>query len=139
MTNYDVKPEGTLNGTAYNLAAGHEPKPGMYKFTTKVDADGVTYSDVVTAEETKLAQGIAHVDGSSNDVTAFTVEGNPKAFNLTDVKIYLVKANGTIEAVDKTLIDGAYVVVYGEKADNYATTVYVFDSFAELPDGTTRP
>lgn len=135
----NVKPEGTLNGTAYNLAAGHEPKPGMYKFTTKVDADGVTYSDVVTAEETKLAQGIAHVDGSSNDVTAFTVEGNPKAFNLTDVKIYLVKANGTIEAVDKTWIDGAYVVVYGEKADNYATTVYVFDSFAELPDGTTRP
>ena len=111
----------------------------MYKFTTKVDADGVTYSDVVTAEETKLAQGIAHVDGSSNDVTAFTVEGNPKAFNLTDVKIYLVKANGTIEAVDKIWIDGAYVVVYGEKADNYATTVYVFDSFAELPDGTTRP
>ena len=135
----NVKPEGTLNGTAYNLAAGHEPKPGMYKFTTKVDADGVTYSDVVTAEETKLAQGIAHVDGSSNDVTAFTVEGNPKAFNLTDVKIYLVKANGTIEAADKTWIDGAYVVVYGEHADNYATTVYVFDSFAELPDGTTRP
>lgn len=135
----NVKPEGTLNGTAYNLAAGHEPKPGMYKFMTKVDADGVTYSDVVTAEETKLAQGIAHVDGSSNDVTAFTVEGNPKAFNLTDVKIYLVKANGTIEEADKPWIDGAYVVVYGNAADNYATTVYVFDSFAELPDGTTRP
>ena len=129
----NVKPEGTLDGTAYDLSNGHEPKPGMYKFTTKVDADGVTYSDVVTAEETKLAQGIAHVNGSSNDVTAFTVEGNPKAFNLTDVKIYLVKANGTIEAVDKTWIDGAYVVVYGEHADNYATTVYVFDTFAEHP------
>ena len=136
----NVKPEGTLNGVAYNLnGTDTRLKPGMYKFTTKVDADGVTYSDVVTAEETKLAQGIAHVNGSSNDVTAFTVEGNPKAFNLTDVKIYLVKANGTIEAVDKIWIDGAYVVVYGEKADNYATTVYVFDSFAELPDGTTRP
>ncbi len=135
----NVKPEGTLNGTAYNLTAHYEPKPGMYKFTTKVDADGVTYSDVVTAEVNKLAQGIAHVSGSSNDVTAFTVEGNAKAFNLTDVKIYLVKANGTIEAADKTWIDGAYVVVYGEHADNYATTVYVFDSFAELPDGTTRP
>lgn len=135
----NVKPEGTLNGDNYDLSMGHEPKPGMYKFTTKVDADGVTYSDVVTAEETKLAQGIAHVNGSSNDVTAFTVEGNPKAFNLTDVKIYLVKANGTIEEADKTWIDGAYVVVYGNAADNYATTVYVFDSFAELPDGTTRP
>ena len=135
----NVKPEGTLNGTAYNLTAHYEPKPGMYKFTTKVDADGVTYSDVVTAEVNKLAQGIAHVSGSSNDVTAFTVEGNAKAFNLTDVKIYLVKANGTIEAADKAWIDGAYVVVYGEHADNYATTVYVFDSFAELPDGTTRP
>ena len=130
----NVKPEGTLNGVAYNLnGTDTRLKPGMYKFTTKVDADGVTYSDVVTAEETKLAQGIAHVNGSSNDVTAFTVEGNPKAFNLTDVKIYLVKANGTIEAVDKTWIDGAYVVVYGNAADNYATTVYVFDTFAEHP------
>ena len=136
----NVKPEGTLNGVAYNLnGTDARLKPGMYKFTTKVDADGVTYSDVVTAEETKLAQGIAHVNGSSNDVTAFTVEGNAKAFNLTDVKIYLVKANGTIEEADKTWIDGAYVVVYGNAADNYATTVYVFDSFAELPDGTTRP
>ena len=136
----NVKPEGTLNGVAYNLnGTDARLKPGMYKFTTKVDADGVTYSDVVTAEETKLAQGIAHVNGSSNDVTAFTVEGNAKAFNLTDVKIYLVKDNGTIEEADKTWIDGAYVVVYGNAADNYATTVYVFDSFAELPDGTTRP
>jgi hypothetical protein len=136
----NVKPEGTLDGVAYNLnGTDTRLKPGMYKFTTKVDADGVTYSDVVTAEETKLAQGIAHVNGSSNDVTAFTVEGNPKAFNLTDVKIYLVKANGTIEEADKTWIDGAYVVVYGKAADNYATTVYVFDSFAELPDGTIRP
>lgn len=136
----NVKPEGTLNGVAYNLnGTDARLKPGMYKFTTKVDADGVTYSDVVTAEETKLAQGIAHVNGSSNDVTAFTVEGNAKAFNLTDVKIYLVKANGTIEEADKAWIDGAYVVVYGKAADNYATTVYVFGSFAELPDGTTRP
>ena len=136
----NVKPEGTLNGVAYNLnGTDARLKPGMYKFTTKVDADGVTYSDVVTAEETKLAQGIAHVNGSSNDVTAFTVEGNAKAFNLTDVKIYLVKDNGTIEEADKTWIDGAYVVVYGNAADNYATTVYVFDTFAELPDSTTRP
>ena len=136
----NVKPEGTLNGVAYKLdGTDTRLKPGMYKFTTKVDADGVTYSDVVTAEETKLAQGTAHVNGSSNDVTAFTVEGNPKAFNLTDVKIYLVKANGTIEAADKAWIDNAYVVVYGEQADNYATTVYVFDSFAELPTGATRP
>ena len=130
----NVKPEGTLNGVAYNLnGTDARLKPGMYKFTTKVDADGVTYSDVVTAEETKLAQGIAHVNGSSNDVTAFTVEGNAKAFNLTDVKIYLVKDNGTIEEADKTWIDGAYVVVYGNAADNYATTVYVFDTFAEHP------
>jgi len=136
----NVKPEGTLNGVAYNLnGTDTRLKPGMYKFTTKVDTDGVTYSDVVSYENSKLAQGTAHVNGSSNDVTAFTVDGNKLAFNLTDVKIYLVKANGTIEAVDKTWIDGAYVVVYGEKADNYATTVYVFDSFAELPDDTTRP
>ena len=48
----------------------------MYKFTTKVDTDGVTYSDVVSYENSKLAQGTAHVNGSSNDVTAFTVDGS---------------------------------------------------------------
>ena len=130
----NVKPEGTLNGVAYNLnGTDTRLKPGMYKFTTKVDTDGVTYSDVVSYENSKLAQGTAHVNGSSNDVTAFTVDGNNLAFNLTDVKIYLVKADGTIEAADKTWIDGAYVVVYGTPADNYATEVYVFDSFAEKP------
>ena len=66
-------------------------------------------------------------------MTAFTVDGNNLAFNLTDVKIYLVKADGTIEAADKVWIDGAYVVVYGTPADNYATEVYVFDTFAEKP------
>ena len=130
----NVKPEGTLNGVAYNLnGTDTRLKPGMYKFTTKVDTDGVTYSDVVSYENSKLAQGTAHVNGSSNDVTAFTVDGNNLAFNLTDVKIYLVKADGTIEAADKAWIDGAYVVVYGTPADNYATEVYVFDTFAEKP------
>ena len=130
----NVKPEGTLNGVAYNLnGTDTRLKPGMYKFTTKVDTDGVTYSDVVSYENSKLAQGTAHVNGSSNDVTAFTVDGNNLAFNLTDVKIYLVKADGTIEAADKVWIDGAYVVVYGTPADNYATEVYVFDTFAEKP------
>ena len=130
----NVKPEGTLNGVAYNLnGTDTRLKPGMYKFTTKVDTDGVTYSDVVSYEKSKLAQGTAHVNGSSNDVTAFTVDGNNLAFNLTDVKIYLVKADGTIEAADKAWIDGAYVVVYGTPADNYATEVYVFDTFAEKP------
>ena len=130
----NVKPEGTLNGGAYNLnGTDTRLKPGMYKFTTKVDTDGVTYSDVVSYENSKLAQGTAHVNGSSNDVTAFTVDGNNLAFNLTDVKIYLVKADGTIEAADKAWIDGAYVVVYGTRADNYATEVYVFDTFAEKP------
>ena len=130
----NVKPEGTLDGVAYNLnGTDTRLKPGMYKFTTKVDTDGVTYSDVVSYENSKLAQGTAHVNGSSNDVTAFTVDGNNLAFNLTDVKIYLVKADGTIEAADKAWIDGAYVVVYGTPADNYATEVYVFDTFAEKP------
>ena len=130
----NVKPEGTLNGVAYNLnGTDTRLKPGMYKFTTKVDTDGVTYSDVVSYENSKLAQGTAHVNGSSNDVTAFTVDGNNLAFNLTDVKIYLVKDDGTIEAADKAWIDGAYVVVYGTPADNYATEVYVFDTFAEKP------
>ena len=56
------------------------------------------------------------------------------AFNLTDVKIYLVKADGTIEAADKAWIDGAYVVVYATRPLTTMLPKFTsFDTFAEKP------
>ena len=134
-----VKPEFTLNGVNYRLGATADeyPKPGMYKFNSKTDADGVVYCDVVTAEENLLAVGTADVvSGTSNDVTAFTVDGTAGAFNVSDTTIYLVKADGTIEKVDSSYIAGAYVAVYGTADGGYhfAKTIYVFDrNTTELP------
>ena len=134
-----VKPEFTLNGVNYRLGATADqyPRPGMYKFNSKTDADGVVYCDVVTAEEGLLAVGTANVvAGTSNDVTAFTVEGTAGAFNVSNTTIYFVKADGTIEKVDSSYIPGAYVAVYGTTDGEYhfAKTIYVFDRYnTELP------
>ena len=134
-----VKPEFTLDGVNYRLGATADqyPRPGMYKFNSKTDADGVVYCDVVTAEEGLLAVGTANVvAGTSNDVTAFTVEGTAGAFNVSNTTIYFVKADGTIEKVDSSYIPGAYVAVYGTTDGEYhfAKTIYVFDRYnTELP------
>ena len=134
-----VKPEFTLDGVNYRLGATADqyPRPGMYKFNSKTDADGVVYCDVVTAEEGLLAVGTANVvAGTSNDVTAFTVEGTDGAFNVSNTTIYFVKADGTIEKVDSSYIPGAYVAVYGTTDGEYhfAKTIYVFDRYnTELP------
>lgn len=139
LTTVNVKPEFTLNNEDYRLNRVNAtyPKPGMYKFNSKTDADGVVYCDVVSAEETLLAVGTASlVSGTSNDVTAFTVEGAAGAFNVTDTTIYFVKADGTIEKVDSSYIPGAYVAVYGTTDGGYhfAKTIYVFDkNVSELP------
>ena len=139
LTTVSIKPEFTLNGDDYRLSAVNAtyPKPGMYKFNSKTDADGVVYCDVVSAEETLLAVGTASlVSGTSNDVTAFTVAGTAGAFNVSNTTIYFVKADGTIEKVDSSYIPGAYVAVYGTTDGGYhfAKTIYVFDKFvSELP------
>ena len=139
LTTVSIKPEFTLNGDNYRLSAvnAQYPKPGMYKFNSKTDADGVVYCDVVSAEETLLAVGTASfVSGTSNDVTAFTVEGTAGAFNVSNTTIYFVKYDGTIEKVDSSYIPGAYVAVYGTTDGGYhfAKTIYVFDkNVSELP------
>lgn len=133
LTTVSIKPEFTLNGHTYRLnesTAYPRPLPGMYKFNSKTDADGVVYCDVVTAETDLLAVGTASlVSGTSNDVTAFTVDGAAGAFNVSDTTIYFVKYDGTIEKVDSSYIPGAYVAVYGTTDGGYhfAKTIYVFD------------
>lgn len=145
LTTVSVKPEFTLNGVNYRLGATADeyPRPGMYKFNSKTDADGVVYCDVVTAETDLLAVGTASlVSGTSNDVTAFTVAGTAGAFNVSNTTIYFVKADGTIEKVDSSYIPGAYVAVYGTTDGGYhfAKTIYVFDKYvSELPAPYVNP
>ncbi len=119
---------------SYNLTNGHEPAAGMYKFYTNIDENDNVY--VTFAQENKylLAQGYAKVSGTSNDVTAFTVTGSDRAFNVTGTTIYFVHVNGTVEKVDSGYINGAYVVVYGSEDNlNVAVTIYAFDTNAEHP------
>ena len=111
------------------------PYAGMYKFNSKTDADGVVYCDVVAFDDDLLAYGtVSQVNKVSNDVTAFTVTGAEGAFNVSGATIYLVKANGTVEKVDSSWIEGATVAVYGVANGeyHYATAIYVFD--ADLTD-----
>ena len=130
----NVQPNGTFvdsfdsSKQTYSLTSGQEPKPGMYTFTTKVDENGVTYSEFVTKENGKLAQGYAQVKTNANDITAFTVGDNTKAFNVTGAKLYLIDANGALSEVGAEYLNGAYVVVYGNAATNYATEVYIYDA-----------
>ncbi len=119
----------------YDLRNGYEPTPGLYKFFTRIDDKGNTYVYFAREDTYLLAQGIAQVADTSKDVTAFTVAGNPVAFNVTGTTIYLVNADGTMETVDSSYINGAYVMVYGD-ADhtfNYAVTIYAFNTNAQRP------
>ena len=129
----NVKPTGTYvnaNGeqAPYTLTQGTEPKPGMYTFTTEVDENGVTYSKFFAYEAKKIANGYAKVQMTANDITAFTVDGEARAFNVTGVKFYLIDAKGELSEVTAEYLDGAYVVVYGNNAINYATEVYIYDA-----------
>ena len=129
----NVQPTGTYvkaDGTqeAYTLTQGNEPKPGMYTFTTEVDKNGVTYSKFVAYEAKKIANGYAKVTKTANDITAFTVDGENRAFNVTGVKFYLIDAKGELSEVTADYLEGAYVVVYGNNAINYATEVYIYDA-----------
>ena len=130
----NVNPVGTyVDGTTtktYKLdkVSNTEPKPGMYTFTTKVDAKGNTYSEFVTRETAKIANGYASVVTTSGDITAFTVTGENRAFNVTGVKFYLIDAKGELSETTAEYLAGAYVVVYGNNATNYATDVYIYDA-----------
>ena len=141
LTTLNVKPVFTLkvNNEYVTFRLGdvnaYFPYAGMYKFNSKTDADGVVYCDVVAFDDDLLAYGtVSQVNKVSNDVTAFTVTDAPGAFNVSGATIYRVKANGTVEKVDSSWIEGATVAVYGVANGeyHYATAIYVFD--ADLTD-----
>ena len=107
--------------------------PGLYTFTTKVDKDGVTYSDFYkVAEDTSNWMGEA-VESYSNDATAIKVKdstGYTQTIGLTDVVIYNVLADGTVVKADASCIAAGDHIVYSKVSSMgnapYAV-IYVLD------------
>ena len=131
--------QGNYVAKDYDLRDGHEPATGMYKFYTELDKNDNTFVSFAFEESYLLAQGHAQVSSTSNDVTAFTVGTDDRAFNVTGTTIYLVKADGTIETVDSSYINGAFVMVYGDKDNTrVAVTIYAFDKNAFNEAGQPR-
>ena len=99
----------------------------MYKFVTKVDKNGVTYSDFYTVAPKVMAAVTNLYKGSSNDVTAIQVSGRDAAIGLTGVAIYNVKIDGTIVVADASCIAvNDTIMAYG---DEPFTAIYVIDQY----------
>ena len=106
---------------------------GLYTFSTKVDKDGVTYSDFFKANETVANfQGRA-IESYSADATAIKLNMNnsyTETIGLTDVVIYNVLADGTVVKADASCIGEGDLVVYSKVANRYNApyaVLYVLD------------
>ena len=110
---------------------------GLYKFETKVDANGVTYSEVYQQQEKmNYFTGLA-VASCSKDSTALKikctkngVEEFYETIGLTNVVIYEVQADGTVVKADASCIAEGDMIVYSSVLDKgtapYAV-IYVVD------------
>ena len=105
---------------------------GLYTFETKVDANGVTYSEFYKAKATVNSfSAIAAADASA-DATAIkvirkdaTVEYE-QTIGLTDVIIYNVLADGTVVKADASCIAAGDEIIYvGGQPYSF---IYVVDS-----------
>ena len=97
----------------------------LYKFTTKVDKDGVTYSDFYEVQTTVLSEVSALHKNSSNDVTAIEIAGRTEAIGLTGVEIYNVLKDGTLVKADASCIAvGDTIMAYGNEP---FAAIYVID------------
>ena len=106
---------------------------GLYTFSTKVDENGVTYSDFFKANETVANfQGRA-IESYSADATAIKLNMNnsyTETIGLTDVVIYNVLADGTVVKADASCIGEGDLVVYSKVANRYNApyaVLYVLD------------
>ena len=121
-----------------NDSNGDTLVPGLYTFVAKVDADGVTYCDVIKAQETvSMFSGIAAA-ACSKDSTSLKIvkimDGATyyETIGLTDVVIYNVKADGTVVKADASCIAEGDQIVYSRvTSKGYApyAVLYVIDQF----------
>lgn len=98
----------------------------MYVFTTKVDENGVTYSDAHVLSPAVDSQVTEVYKNASNDVTAIKVNYRETAIGLTGVAIYNVLKDGTLVKADASCIAvGDTIMAYGT-TEPY-TAIYVID------------
>ena len=99
----------------------------MYKFETKVDANGVTYSEYYVVVPTADGKTTDTFKNASNDVTAIKIEGRDQAIGLTGVAIYNVKTDGTVVKADASCIAvGDRILAYGTEP---FSAIYVIDQY----------
>ena len=100
----------------------------MYVFTTKVDENGVTYSDfheLLPAVNSTVAELYKN---ASNDVTAIKVSDRELAIGLTGVAIYNVKTDGTVVKADASCIAvNDQIMCFGSSEP--FTAIYVIDQY----------
>ena len=101
--------------------------PGLYTFTTKVDANGVTYSDFYkAAADAGTWRQYEAVESYSADATAIKVKDNDgytQTIGLTDVVIYNVLADGTVVKADASCIHADDPIFY-TKVSSYGNAPY---------------
>ena len=115
--------------------------PGLYTFTTKVDANGVTYSDFYkAAADAGTWRQYEAVESYSADATAIKVKDNDgytQTIGLTDVVIYNVLADGTVVKADASCIHADDPIFY-TKVSSYGNApyavIYVLDQLIPYGD-----
>ena len=100
----------------------------MYVFTTKVDKNGVTYSDYHELTPTLTSQVAEVYKNASNDVTAIKVAGRDLAIGLTGVAIYNVKTDGTVVKADASCIAVNDTIMCFGSSEPFAA-IYVIDQY----------
>ena len=115
-------------------ADGNPLERGLYKFETKVDANGVTYSEVYKViENVNTFSAIAATDASADASAIKIIRKNPltgaeyeTTIGLTDVIIYNVLADGTVVKADASCIAAGDQIIY--VGDQPYSFIYVVDS-----------
>lgn len=112
---------GAITGKDYDTPA-NALQPGLYTFTTKVDENGVTYSEFFVADENANNFTGEAVESYSNDATAIKVKraGNyTETIGLTDVVIYNVLEDGTVVKADASCIAAGDTIIYSKVSSRY--------------------
>ena len=96
---------------------------------TKVDENGVTYSEVYSAKDAeKVTDATVTAVLVSNDGTAITLSTDAGAVGLTNPAIYRVMKNGTVvKAEAKDIVVNDQIILYKAAAGQPYTALYIID------------
>ena len=101
---------------------------GMWTFETKVDGDGVTYSEYYKPRTGEVLPTTVTAAVVSNDGTAVTLNTMDGAVGLTNPAIYRVLKNGTlVKAEAKDIVAGDQIILYKAAAGQPYTALYIID------------